>query len=1187
MKAGLKSYPYKCKYCNEKHSPRKCSKAPKCDHCNKRGHEEARCWLKHPELKSSRKEEHTSKQDSEHQEAKFAVAMMASGDASSDVKLNTFYIDSGSAVHLVNDHQLLQNPVPTSLSISTAGKSSITGVFQGDVYLNHQNQLIRLKNVIYAKELSHNLISVGQLIQEGYTIQFVNSKCIIKQDQRHITAIQAKGNVFKLSCHIMKPNHRGTSYFSQCPTTVHSQPTITPAYIHNLLGHIGRSKIRRLLMHDCVVGLPETIHSYEGLQYCEPCIKAKHPNHSFHSSTSSTTSVGEVLHADLAGPINPQSIGKKRYVLNVIDDFSRFCFTYLLYKKSDAAAALLDCIQWIKTQKSTNVKCIRTDRGGEFINQILSNEFRSNGIIHQTTAPYTPQQNGVAERYNRTLFETARSMLFSSDLPPTLWAEAILTANYTLNRVNVKAHETKTPYELFHGQKPNLSILQPFGIRCYVKDPEYTTKFQVKSVPGYLVGYEIASKAYRIFCLNTRTIIISRNVVFLYDSVKSGGDSTNNDFTVEDNEEDSKPDNQKSTSQLHPDNREIQSNNREFSGEVMKAKKQRIELQEDEPIHQLRSRDIYANLAEILRDFLQTESHHNCKIVEDTDHFLELKTAMALATEALPDEPSSYTDALKSKYSKEWVDAINDEIKSLEDNQTWTLVHLPPGRTPIKSKWVFKLKRDSSGNIARFKARLVAKGFSQQHGIDYHETFSPVVKFSSLRFLLALAAQQDWEIEQVDFTTAFLNGTLDEEIYLEVPEGLQSKSTNGKVLKLTKSLYGLKQAPRQWNLALNSQLENLGFTRLVSDEAIYIHRDDNDITIITIYVDDMVIIGNSKENISKFIANMHTCFKLKHLGPIGFIIGIQVIRDRDQRTISLSQRQYIVDIAKRFNITDKVHFKTPMEVSFHVQSHKSCSTTNPYPEAVGSLMYAMLGTRPDIAFAVGHLCRFMSQPSEAHWQAAIRVLSYLFGSKDLVLQYGPGELTSNEELLGYSDADFANDPIGRKSTSGFIVKYYNGAISWGSKRQNRVARSTTEAEYIALSSAAAELLWLRNINLELSETRRTETRTASKDTASGIDHSQNKDSYIKSVKLFGDNTASIQLAQNPKFHNRTKHFEIDYHWIREQVKLGKIQLVHQKSEHMLADALTKPLNKVKQDYFMKSVGLRVGSIRGSVEVIDP
>jgi hypothetical protein len=532
------------------------------------------------------------------------------------------------------------------------------------------------------------------------------------------------------------------------------------------------------------------------------------------------------------------------------------------------------------------------------------------------------------------------------------------------------------------------------------------------------------------------------------------------------------------------------------------------------------------------------------------------------------------------------VNAINDEIKSLEENETWTLVDLPPGRTPIKSKWVFKLKRDSSGKIARFKARLVAKGFSQQQGIDYHETFSPVVKFSSLRFLLALAAQHDWEIEQVDFTTAFLNGHLDEEIYLEVPEGLQSDRTRGKVLKLSKSLYGLKQAPRQWNLALNHQLENLGFTRLVSDEAIYIQHKDNNITIITIYVDDMLIIGNSKDNITKFITSLNARFKLKHLGSIGYIIGIKVVRDRKQRTLSLSQRQYIIDIAKRFAVTDKAYFKTPMDSTFHSQCHTSYPTNHSYPEAVGSLMYAMIGTRPDIAFAVGHLCRFMSKPTEAHWKAAIRVLSYLFGTKDMVLQYGPGDKEPNEELIGYSDADYANDLMDRKSTTGYIVKYYNGAISWASKRQHRVARSTTEAEYIALSSAAAELLWLRNISIELSETKRTEG-TALKEAVLGIDHSPSKDSYIKSVTLFGDNTSSIQLAKNPKFHNRTKHFDIDYHWIREQVKLGKFTLIHQKSEQMLADALTKPLGKIKLDYFIKSVGLTIGSIRGSVEVIDP
>jgi transposase InsO family protein len=1181
--SGKKQHPYKCKYCSEKHPPRKCPKAPKCNHCSKKGHDEDKCWLKHPHLKSNKgsSSDKSPPKIEELEDAKFAVAFMANNLQTKQQVSTTFYIDSGCSLHLINDQKLLIDPQPTNYTISTANQDPIKGTLKGKVMIQIGNQVMILQQVIYAPQLTQNLISVGELLKEGYTVEFHKEQCVIGNTRtQQKMKIRAAGNIFKMTGDVIMPSNKAASYYSSVPTTLQNDSAITPYYIHALFGHIGRSKILRLLRNNAVAGISDQFLSYNGIPYCESCIKAKHPKHSFTQSSTKTASPGELLHSDLAGPIIPQSAGKKRYILNIIDDYSKYCFTFLLHRKSDAGEAIISCINHIKTQMNYHVKMFRTDRGGEFLNANLNQYFSTQGIVHQLTAPYTPEQNGVAERYNRTLVETARTFLLSSSLPSTLWGEAVLTSNYILNRVNISASKLKTPYELFHNVKPDISSVKPFGIRCYVKDPQVTSKFQAKSIEGFLVGYEMTSKAWRVFHPASHTIIVSRNVVFLHDSVQSGGEKeSNNDFTITEDETEEETNNaitNESANQSQENQPESQST------ETHRSKIQKLQ-DSNRDIYHLRSRTIHASLAEGFQALSKLDTVNESECISDNDHIFELHSIAALSTEARPEEPSTYKEAVQSSFADKWKAAIQDEISSLLENNTWSVVDLPPGRSTIKSKWVFKLKHDSQGQIARFKARLVAKGYSQKEGIDYHETFSPVVKFSSLRLLLALAAKHDWEIEQVDFTTAFLNGNLDEEIFMEIPEGYNNDNYTGKVLKLQKSLYGLKQAPRQWNIALDQNLAKLGFQRLVTDEAIYIKCDHTSFIIITIYVDDMLIFGTSPQLINQFINDMNSKFKLKRLGPVNYIIGIKVERDRVKKTISLSQRQYIINMANRFNISESSNVNTPMDPSFHSKLHDGDHVDVPYSEAIGSLIYAMLGTRPDIAFSVGYLCRFMSRPTMEHWMALRRVLSYLITTKDLTLQYGPIDHGGINDIVGYSDADFASNPQDRKSTTGYLITYYNGAISWISKRQHRVARSTTEAEYIALSSAAAETIWLRNLLIEISKFHDSNVIIACKDSVKGLDHPKDKDTNTKSALVYGDNTASIQLARNPKFHNRTKHFDIDYHWIREQVKLGKITLTYLPTNKMLADGLTKPLGRIKLEQFISASGLKNNSIRGSVE----
>ena len=452
---------------------------------------------------------------------------------------------------------------------------------------------------------------------------------------------------------------------------------------------------------------------------------------------------------------------------------------------------------------------------------------------------------------------------------------------------------------------------------------------------------------------------------------------------------------------------------------------------------------------------------------------------------------------------------------------------------PISCHWVFKKKYDQNGVLTRHKARLVANGSKQQYGIDYEETFAPVVKFITLRLLLALCAFYDWECDHIDFDTAFLNGILQEIVYMFQPPGFVSKAFPNRVLRLIKTIYGLKQSPCEWYRALHAYLVSQGFQRLDTDNGLYIRKNGEKMIILAVYVDDLLIFGNDKPEIKLFKERIAKEFKVKDLGPVKFIVGMEVQRDRKARTIKVVQCQYAKDLLERFHMDRATPSDTPEESSkiltkdgFKDHPKSKPLTTEPYLELVGALIYLMVCTRPDLAHSVGVLSRYMSDPKRDHWNAAKRVLRYIKNTTDVGIVFGGQQKL---RLEGYSDSSFANDIDDRKSTAGYGFMLNNGIISWSSKKQPTVAQSTTEAEYMGLSTASAEAVWLNNLLVELG------FRTPN-----------------EPVKLYGDNQGSLMLSTNPKYHNRTKHIDIIYHHIRELIERKKIDLEYMPTKMMLA-----------------------------------
>ncbi|CAJ2663689.1 unnamed protein product [Trifolium pratense] len=509
-------------------------------------------------------------------------------------------------------------------------------------------------------------------------------------------------------------------------------------------------------------------------------------------------------------------------------------------------------------------------------------------------------------------------------------------------------------------------------------------------------------------------------------------------------------------------------------------------------------------------------------------------------------DPSTFREAMASQEKERWMGAMMEEMESLQKNQTWELVQLPKGKRAIGCKWVYKRKpavTEKEGE--KFKARLVAKGYSQQKGIDYDEIFSPVVRHTSIRAVLALVASRDMHLEQMDVKTAFLHGNLDEQIYMEQPEGFSDTGKGRLVCKLKRSLYGLKQSPRQWYKRFDSYMLQIGYKRCEYDCCVYVRSlDDGSFIFLLLYVDDMLIAANHLHDVNELKILLGKEFDMKDLGAAKRILGMEIHRDKGARKLWLSQKSYVEKVLNRFDMSNSKAVSTPLANHFKLtldQCPKSDSEIEymskvPYASAVGCLMYAMVCTRPDLAQAVSQVCKFMSKPGKHHWEAVKWIFRYLKGTTGHGIMFSSEK--GNPSVVGYVDSDYAGDMDDRRSTTGYVFTLAGGPICWKSSVQSIVAMSTTEAEYMAVAEAAKEALWLTGLVKEL-----------------GVEQG--------GVQLHCDSQSAIYLAKNQVYHARTKHIDVRFHKIRELLTTGQILLEKVHTSENAADMLTKPVTSDK------------------------
>ncbi|CAI7812144.1 unnamed protein product [Closterium sp. NIES-53] len=813
-------------------------------------------------------------------------------------------------------------------------------------------------------------------------------------------------------------------------------------------------------------------------------------------------------------------------------------FTRYPFSSSEATAkAPLDEVR----QQDRLVKAIRTDRGGEFLSKEFSLWLKKNGIRHSLTMPYSPAMKGIAERANRTITETARRLLIEAGLPNYFWPDVVRSACVAKNRALTHVGEDKwVPYVEWIGRKPKVDMLRVFGCMCMALLPKHLqhNKLGAKAIWAVHLGMAQNSKGWLLWDPFTKKFLVSRDCKFMENLMYKDWKAENEakigmrfgEVKSSGLEHVELPFELSSTTTTRR-----QSSLVNGGEEAKDAKEEEEEVQQEgrgKRRIQAPNRLTYDALGRPAKSALAGAA---LIVGDDEESDYDECAFVFFSPVEMPGEPATLKEALESSYVEEWKKAMESELKSIEENGTWELVELPEGRKAITSKWLFKIKSDADGKIERYKSRLVAKGYQQKEKVDYKELFAPVVKPTTLRTLLTKPAIKGWVVKQMDVTTAFLNGVLEEEIFMAQPEGFDDGS--GRVLRLKKALYGLKQAPRQWYLKLRGFLEEIGFTPSSADHSLFMLGEGEQRSFMVVYVDDMIIFSPSSDLVKEVMLKLQDKFKCKALGDVSFYLGLHIERDVEKRCMRVHQRKYLEALAATFGQSEG-HVATPFPSGFKcVKGPEEESVgeeeRHRFHSLVGSLVYAALNTRPDIAFATGQLARVVQCPNEEQVAAGMRVANYLGQTPTVGLQYSaavqrrqkgadgvePGRLF----LTAFSDASFASEPEEMTSVGGFICCVGGGPTAWESKKQVDQALSSVESEYMALFRAVREIVWQRRLLAELGEEQQGPT------------------------PLYCDSQGAIALAKNPVLHGLTKHMRVKWHWKRSMVAAGEVELHYVKT----------------------------------------
>ena len=1156
----------------------------KCEHCNAPGHTSDRCWVLHPELKpkftkDKRGGDHkrgfnhkanvaaqttdsffsnpmallkdfttylqekcgqeslneAAGQDQDKPTAllsKFAGFLADSNPENSQgiftafttaLEISNFHdlwvVDSGASNHMSNKLTNLYNfrPCSSSTFVSVADGKDVPVQGKGKTKL--VSKTIE-SEVLYVPSFPVQLLSVQQLTSTLNCDVLFTSDKVLFQDRITKKTI---GEGFQL---------HGLFYFSSDDRLCKGfQASFSSTNKHSLwhqrLGHPSESVFNKI--HP---SLPK------GTDGCDICHYSKSTRLPFNLSLSKSSEMFELVHSDVWGPFS-LSIDGFKYFVTFIDDFSKVTWVYLLKSKSEVFECFKDFHRLVITHFSAHIKTLRTDNGTEYTSHNMKNYLISHGIVHQTSCVNTPQQNGVAERKNRDLLEKTRAIMMQMNVPKHFWSYGVLTATYLINRLPSRVLDFLCPLEVLQQKKPDLSHLKVFGCTCFVhlSATQRRDKLDPRAVKCVFLGYSQTQKGYRCYDTTAKRLFVSRDVQFVETSPifeNSNQGEILSDFVplpeVAANIE------QQSIAPTiqHPTEASVEST----INQVVQESAPNIDISEQTTLPR-RNPPRERHPPAKFRDYIAAAVRYPPEKFLSYQNLSTSHLAYLTAISSVH-EPKNFHEANSQPM---WRKSMDDELKALEETNTWNIVHLPPGKHVVGCRWVYRFKFNPDGSIERPKSRVVAQGFTQHFGVDYKETFAPVAKMSTVKVLLSVAANHGWSLSQMDVKNAFLHGELEEEVYMKIPPGHPLCGDPSRVCKLNKSIYGLKQSPRAWHAKLSSTLEDLGFTRSSADSSLYVQTGQTEKLMVLIYVDDLIITGSNADSIAALKKKLQGKFPVKDLGPLKYFLGIEVATSR--KGLFLNQRKYTIDLLRDSNMLNSKPANTPFDSKLQLDKlGDPLDSPNYYQKLVGKLIYLTI-TRPDISFAVSLVSQYMHAPTVVHLCMVKRILRYLKKTigRGIVMRRN-----GHTDIIGFSDSDWAGNTIDRRSTTGYCMFVGGNLVSWKSKKQPVVARSSAEAEYRAMAAASCEMVWLKNLLTDL-----------------GF-------SPTSPMKLFCDNQAAMHIAANPVFHERTKHIEVDCHFIRQQVQSKVIQTHYIRSSDQLADAFTKVLSSTVFHRLMFKLG---------------
>jgi histone deacetylase 1/2 len=1006
---------------------------------------------------------------------------------------------------------------------------------------------LNLHDVLYVPNITKNLLSVSKLAADNNILVEFDENCCFVKDK--LTGKAILRGILKDGLYQLSGIEKDSSAYVSVKESWHRK-----------LGH-PNNKVLDTVLKSCNVKLSPSDH----FSFCEACQYGKMHFLPFKNSSSHAREILELVHTDVWGPAPIISSSGFKYYVHFIDDFSRFTWIYPLKQKSETVQAFIQFKNLVENQFNKKIKTIQCDGGGEY--KPVQKIAIDTGMQFRMSCPYTSQQNGRAERKHRHIAEFGLTLLAQAEMPLHYWWEAFSTAVYLINRLPSLVTQNKSPYSLLYHKEPEYNSLKPFGCACYpCLKPYNQHKLQFHTTRCVFLGYSNSHKGYK--CINSHgRIFNSRHVIFNEDHfpfhdgflntrgplkmltenssvsfpLYSAGNANNNVTTPVTKEAFADDINQEETEEIvgQAENPQATDTDADISPR-------------NNTINEVTDHTEILGMDQQNADEPGTNNTSNDTGTSTNIHWMRTRSKAGIHKPKVPYiglietntdtmEPTTVKEALTRPL---WKEAMNNEFQALMSNHTWTLVPYQGQENVIDSKWVFKTKYKANGSIERRKARLVAKGFQQTVGIDYEETFSPVIKASTTRIILSIAVHLNWDVKQLDINNAFLNGYLKETVFMHQPEGFVDSTKPNHICKLSKAIYGLKQAPRAWFDSLKNALLRWGFQNTKSDSSLFILKEKDHITFLLIYVDDIIVTGSNTKFLEAFIKQLNVVFSLKDLGNLHYFLGIEV--HRDASGMYLKQSKYIGDLLKKFHMEKASSCPTPMVTGkqFTVEGEKMEDPTV-FRQAIGGLQY-LTHTRPDIAFPINKLSQYMSSPTVDHWQGIKRILRYLQGTINHCLHIKP---STDLDITGFSDADWATSVDDRKSMAGQCVFLGETLVSWSSRKQKVVSRSSTESEYRALADLAAEIAWTQSLLAEL------------------------KLPLLRKPILWCDNLSAKALASNPVMHARSKHIEIDVHYIRDQVLQNKIIVAYVPTADQIADCLTKPLSHTRFNQLKDKLGV--------------